>query len=376
MASGFCPNLLYHINEIAGENAPGRKMNVAGFLAMLFCCQNSSVSPVNDPFEGGHRRPLQIKYSRRPLVSDVQDEENCDINTQPTYEEWTLPGLLHRQISFHIADDLIRQYCIDASRMRTTGAPPTQVMQEVYERIIEHANTLLASINQALVAQQATEFGVNVQTGSSGGKLININRDGTEFALDNGVVDMFHDFSLNQICGVPCIVGEGTYAAFTQAQLLACCNAGGMNLAQANLPRFFTDFDSQVIWGQNAIGVFAPGSVKFIGPNKYIGNWSGPRGTSTFTTLPLPVQEFGCADDCLRDLRLDMQIKYNDCPVDDGNGGTLLPGWQVILSKDFALWTQPDNAFQAGDYLEGTNGTLKYFVTNSTYSGGAYSLYA
>lgn len=373
--TGFCPSLLYHINDIAGENAPGRKMHVAGFLAMLFCCQNSGVSPVNDPFANGHTRGLQIKYSRRPVLSDVQTEDNCDINTQPGYLEWTLPTLLHRQITFHIEDQLITQYCIDASRMRNTGAPATQVMQEVYERIVEHANILMRSINVALVTAQATEFGENVTTGTPT-KQININSDGTKFILDDGIVEMMQDILENEICGEPCMVGGGIFSNYNQAQAIACCNSAGLDYSKSGIPRFFFDKDTQSIWGANSVGVFAPGSTKFISRNKFVQGFAGQKGTSFFTTLPLPVQEFGCADDCLRDLVLDMQLRYNDCPVTDENVGTVERGWAVTLSKDFNLWTQPDNAFQSGDPLEGTNGTLKYFVGNSSYSGGAYSPYA
>lgn len=374
MPQGFCPDLLYHINEIAGENAPGRKMHIAGYLAMLLCCANSSVSPLNDPYDQGHTRGLRIKYRRRALKSDVQTEDNCDINTQPGYLEWVLPQLLHRQISFHIADDLIRQYCEDASRMRTTGAPPTQVMNEVFDLIVDHANALMASINEALVIQQATEFGVNTTTGSSTGKFINISRNGQDFALDDGVVEMMQDIIENQICGEPCIVGGGIYSNFNQARMLACCNAAGLNLGATGIPRFFFDKDTQSIWGQNTIGVFAPGSVKFISRNKYVGPaWAGQRGNSFFTTLPLPVDEFGCADDCLRDLVFDMQLRYFDCPT-ELEGGEIVPrGWQAILSKDFSGWTMPDDAYQPGDELEGTNGTLKYFISNNNYSGGAYA---
>lgn len=373
MANGFCPDLLYHIDQIAGENAPGRKMHVAGFLAMLLCCQSSGSSPVNDPFDAGHERGLRIKYSRRPLVSDTQTEDNCDINTQPGYLEWNIPTLLHRQISFHVPDALVRQYCIDASRMRTVGAPATAVMQEIYDRIVEHANTLLAAINVDLVTLQATEFGANTTTGSANGKFININRNGNDFALDDGVVEMMQDIIENEICGEPCVVGGGIYSAFNQARALACCNAAGLNLAQTGIPQFFFDKNTQTIWGQNSIGVFAPGSVKFISRNKYVGPaWAGQKGLSFFATLPLPVNEFGCAEECLRDLVFDMQIKYFDCPTEIEGGETIQRGWQVILSKDFHLWTQPDTAFQAGDELFGTNGTLKYFVSNNTYTGGAY----
>jgi hypothetical protein len=376
VANGFCPSLLYHINQIAGDNAPGRKMHVAGFLAMLFCCQNSNASLLNSAYDGGHSRPLAVKYTRRPLVSDVQDEDNCDINAQPTYEEWNIPGLLHRQYSVFLPDDLIRQYCVDASQMRSVGQPPTQVMQEVYDRIVEGANVVLAAVNQSLVTLQATEFGVNVTTGSDTGKLINISRNGTDFSLDNGVVEMMQDIQENEICGDICIVGGGIFSAFTKAQALACCNAAGMDLSRATFNNFYFDKDTQTIWGQNTIGAFAKGSVKFLSRNRYIGPWAGQRGNSYFATMPLPVEEFGCADECLRDLRFDIQVKYNDCPVDDGNGGTLPRGTQVIISKDYSLWTQPTNAFSDGDPLEGTNGTLKYFVSNTSYNGPAYGPYS
>jgi len=370
---GFCPAIMYHIEQIAEQNAPARKMHVAGFLAMLFCCQNSSVSPISDNYQGGHSRALTITYRRRPVLTDVGDEDNCDINTQPGRLEWNVPALMHRQYSFHISDNLIRQYCIDASNMRTTGAPPSAVMNEVLELIIEGANILLKSINRALVTAAATEFGVNTTTGSATGKVININRNGTDFALDDGIVEMMTDIVENEICGTPCLVGGGNFHAFTKAQALACCNQAGLNLSESAIPPFFFDKDTQTIWGNNTVGLFAPGSVKFISRNRYIGlGWSGQRGTSFFSTLPLPVNEFGCADDCLRDLVLDMQIRYNDCPVET-DGGTIDRGTQVILSKQFALWAQPDNAFQVGDELYGTNGILKYFISNTTYNGGAYA---
>lgn len=370
---GFCPAIMYHIEQIAEQNAPGRKMHVAGFLAMLFCCQNSTVTPLNDAYQGGHQRGITVSYRRRPVLTDVGTEDDCTINTQPGKLEWNVPALSHRQYSFHIADNLIRQYCQDASNMMNAGAPPTQAMQEVYDLIVEGANIVLKAINRDLVTAQATEFGVNVTTGSSTGKVININRNGNDFALDDGVVEMMTDITENEICGEPCLVGGGLFNAYNQARALACCNQAGLNLGATGVPNFFFDKDTQTIWGANTVGLFAPGSVKFISRNRYVGGFAGARGTSFFTTLPLPVQEFGCADDCLRDLVLDMQIRYNDCPADDGQGGTIDRGIQVILSKQFALWSQPDNAFAATDELFGTNGMLKYFITNTTYTGGAYA---
>lgn len=382
MASGFCTNLLLDINDVAGSNAPDRKLHIAGFLAMLFCCQDSLSNAITAGTQDGHRRSVTVKYRPRPLVSGVQSTDDCDIDSVPSYSEWTVPSLTHKQFSFFLEDNLVRQYCVDASRMRDVpGTARTRVMDEVYGLILTHANTLMKAINQDLVAKQATEFGVNVSTNDDGGSIININNSpGTSFNLSNGIIQIMRDIQENEVCGEPCIVGGGLFAAYNQAQALLCCNQAGLNMANASLPRFFFDKDTQSIWGSNSIGLFAPGSVKFIPFDKYVGEaFAGVKGASFFTNIGFPINEFGCnLDDCLRDLRIDMQLKYIDCPQNvniNGVSTAVGRGWQVILSKDYLLWTQPDTGYQSGDSLFGTNGTWKYFISNSSYTGGAYSLY-
>jgi hypothetical protein len=368
MANGFCPSLLYHINDIANGNSPGRKMHIAGFLASLFCCQNSNVSPLNNAYDGGHKRTLTVKYKRRPTLDDVSTTDTCDVDRVPSYLEWNFPTSNYAQSAFWMSDETIQNYCRDASALRSTGQPPTQVMQEVYEEIVATANLLLKYINRDLVAEMATQFGENVNGGYATGKVINISRDGTKNILDNGIVEMLRDLQENEICDNVCLIGGGLWSAWDMSRIAACCNNAGFDASKFGLPRFFFDKDSQAMWGENAAAVLAPGSVKFIGRNKYTRPFSGDRGSSFFTTLPLPVNEFGCNnDDCLRDLVFDLQLKYIDCPQSIDINGTPTDvgrGWVVILSKEYNLWVQPTNAYASGDELEGTNGTLKYFLEN------------
>lgn len=377
MALGYCPALLKHIDEIAESNSPTRKMHVAGFLATLFCCQNSTVSPINDGNEAnGHTKTLTVKYRQRPTTTHVQSTDDCDLNRIPAYAEWNLPNLNFKSTSFFLDDATIQRYCADASRERRAGAPPTTVMQEHWDLIIEHANILLKVINADLVADMATKFGENVTTGYSTGKYINVSRSGGNI-LDDGIVEILRDLQENEICDEPCFVGGGMWAAWDVAKRTFGPNQAGMDMSQLGLPRFFFDKDTQTIWGQDSAALIAPGSVKFIGRNNYVGSFAGQKGNSFFTTLPLPVNEFGCNNDaCLRDLVLDMQLRYIDCPdVIDLNGvpTAVNRGWQVILSKRYALWVQPTNAYASGDPLEGTNGTLKYYLSNSDYAGGSYA---
>lgn len=380
MANGYCPSLLRHINDIAQGNASAQKMNVAGFLAMLFCCQNSTVSPINDGNKSnGHRQGLTIKYRKRPTLSDVDDDDNCDVNRIPGYEEWTLPSLLFSKTSWFLSDEEIRKYCDEASSYRSAGGSVPQIMNEHYGILLEHANVLLKRINRRLVTVAATQFGTNVTTGGSNGKVINISRDGDKFILDNGIVEMMRDLQENEICGEPCIVGGGLLAAWDIANAAACCNAAGIDTGRLGVPKFFFDKDTQQIWGQNTAGLFAQGSVKFLGFNKYTGNFAGQRGNSFFATIPMPVSAFGCnAEDCLRDLVFDVQMRYIDCPTEvDINGvpTTVNRGWHFILSKEYALWIQPDDAYADDDDLSGTNGTLKYFFSNQSHANPAYGAY-
>lgn len=379
MANGYCPALLRHITDIAEGNASANKMHVAGFLAMTFCCQNSTVSPINDGNQSnGHQKGVTVKYRKRPTEADVSDTDTCEIDRIPAWLEWTIPTLGFKSTSWFQSDDEIRKYCDEASQYRAVGNGIPGIMNEHYGLLLEHANILLRAINKDLVTSAATEFGINVTTGSATGKVINIAREGDKYILDDGVVEMQRDFQENELCAAPCIVGGGLYSAYDIQVRRSGLNAAGVNMGNTGLPPFFYDKDTQAIWGQDTIGVFAPGSVKFLGFNQYVGNFAGQRPNSFFATIPMPVDAFGCnADDCLKDLVFDLQMRYIDCPTEIEVGGvptTVNRGWQFILSKRYALWVQPDNAYPTGDDLEGTNGTLKYFLTNNPDSGtGAYA---
>src|SRR5688572_27007752 len=106
MASGYCPALLRTSEEVAGDNAPSKKLHNTGFMAMLQCCANSSVNPVNDAYDDfGHQRPLTVSYRQRPTIDQVQEEDNCDINRIPVKLEWNLPALAHASHSFYLSDE-------------------------------------------------------------------------------------------------------------------------------------------------------------------------------------------------------------------------------------------------------------------------------
>ncbi len=380
MSNGFCPYVLYNIAQVAEGNAPGRKIQIAGMLQMLMCCQNSSASILNDAYQDGHIRPVQVKYRTRPLVSVVQDEDDCDVNALPAYSELTIPSLSHKQVTFFIPDATVYQYCIDASNTRSMGQPPTQVMNEVYDTFVEYANVLMKAMNQSVVTYMASRFGLNKSSNSSL-TYININQNADTINLSNGIVQLMRDMQENEVCDNVCLVGGGIWSGYNMSLAAQCCNAAGMDLSRLAVPTFFFDKDSQTIWGTDQVGVFAPGSVKLLSRLKYEkAAFSGYKGSSFFTTVQFPAQDFAnCNNECLNDLRFDVQMKYVDCPTTitvNGVNTSVERGWIVILSKEFALYVQPTTLYNAADSLSGTNGTWKYKITNTTYSGNAYGSYA
>jgi hypothetical protein len=377
MANGYCPALLAHINSIAECASPGRKLTPAGFVKMLLNFQNSLVNPINnvsDP-NTGHVRTQTVKYRKRPLASDVKDEEDCEVDVVPAWLEWNIPGWIYREFSFFLSDEEIQKYCNEASNTVNAGKPATPFMQEHFDYFVSAANAILTSVNEALVTEMATQFGENVTIGSADGKVINIAQNPT-FVLDDGLVALLQDLRENEICEDIAIVGGGLYSNFDLARIAACCNSAGFDLSQFSVPKFYFDKQTQPIWGANSIGVFSFGSAKLLSRNRYVGAFAGQKGTSYFFTMPLPVNQYCCLDDNLSDLVFDVQMRYFDCPTTIDINGTPTPiarGWQVIVSKNFNLWVTPTDGYNAGDPLENTNGTLKYYVMNEPTSGGAYA---
>jgi hypothetical protein len=371
MANGYCPALLAHIQDVAEGNAPGKKIHTSGFTKMLFCCQNSTVSPVNDGYAGGQQRTLTIKYRQRPLLTSVTDVDDCSIDRIPGYAEWSLPALLFRKTSFFLSDDEISKYCADSAASASVGGQgPTGFMREHYELWVEHANILMRAINLALVTAMATQFGENVNTGLTTARTINIPPTGMNWNLTAGMIQFLADLRDNEICDEPCIVGGGLLSNWDMARVMECCNQAGVDPSRLGVPPLWYDKDTQTAWGANQFGVFAKGSVKMISRDRYVGNYAGQKGNSVFFNTPFPVNEFvGCDPiQCLNDLSFDVQMRYIDCPTDIDVAGvptTVNRGWQVILSKTFGLWVQPTTAYAAGDPLQDTNGTLRYVVTNA-----------
>lgn len=376
MANGYCLPILTHIEALTNSN-PAKKLSPLGFTQMVLCCMDGSVTPLNDGNADGHTKELAVKYRKRPLESDVSDEASaCDTALTKFYNEFTLPSMLYREYAIFVPDSLIRQYCKDSSDYVKLNADnnavmqkETSVMKEVYDMLVEGGGAILKSINKGLVTQMSTQFGINVVTGNN-------NAVALDFALGTNVMQdalirLMTDWRENEICDSVCMVGNGPFANLDLVKaMFSGNNDQGIDQGKlANmLPSVNFDKDTRTVWGNNQIGVFEKGSLALLTRNKYVGNFARPLGTSNFFTMALPVNEYNCPQDCLDKLIFDVQVKEIDCPTSmniNGEDVTVGPGILIVLSKEFNLFVKPSNLYEAADPLFGTNGTLRYTITNT-----------
>ena len=377
MANGYCTPILTHIEALASCN-PAKKLSPLGFTQMLLCCMDGSVTTLNDQYDGGHVRPVTVKYRTRPTESQVSDTPSaCDMGVTPSYNEFTTPALLYREYHLYVPDSLIRQYCKDTSEFvkldsnsNAVMSEQTSVMKEVYEMLVEGGGALLRSINRALVTQAATSFGINTVTGVNTTRALSFSLGTT--AMADAMVQLMTDWRENELCDDVCMVGNGAFANFDLIKEIFSKGPSNQGIDQSRLagmmPQVWFDKDTRSIWGNNQVGVFEKGSLALLTRNQYAGNFARPLANSNFFTMALPVNEYCCPQDCLDKMIFDVQIKEFDCPTSltiNGVVTTVGPGVLIIMSKQFSLFAKPTNLYDATDPLYGTNGALRYTITGT-----------
>jgi hypothetical protein len=203
---GFCEAILLHLESITGQNYPGKKVTIPGFTQMLLD-QPDSPTAIQEGFTGGHKRAVRVKYSVRGTVSQVSTTDTCQVDVQPLFKETDVTISNFVSKGFWIPDDLMRQYCEDASRFVSIGQPATPVMNQVLGWVLEGMNSLYQKQEQVLTTAMASAFGKNVTTGSATAVAVNIEQDGNLNDLTAGVLKMLTDAETNEFCGSPMFVG-------------------------------------------------------------------------------------------------------------------------------------------------------------------------
>lgn len=377
MANGYCEALLLHLDSIAGQNYPGQKVTIPGFLNMLVTAPDRPTA-IQDGYREGHYRTVNVKYMPRTTISQVSTSDTCAVDVLPAYKETSVSVNNIAQTGIFITDDQVRQYCEEASRTVAVGLPPTQLMTEHLRSILHAMNGIYQKMENVLTTSMASAFGKHVATGTATAVAVNIEQDGNLNDLGTGLTKLLTDAAANEFCGTPMFVGAlGSlmHAYSIQKQRNALYPGTGFNPeALASDFQFFASGQTGSTWGAQHVGMFAPGSVHLIERQDNVGSFAGQRGASFFTTIVDPRTQCWTPNG-LGNIAFDLQVKYIDCPEDLGanlaNGYiqadtiSAARGYVLLIKKRYGLFTTPTNAYDGADRLAGSNGSLRYSITNS-----------
>jgi len=355
MANGYCEALLLHLESIAGQNYPGQKVTVPGFLNMLVTSPDRP-SPIQEGFTGGHYRTVNVKYMPRTVAAQVSTTDSCGIDLQPAYKETSVSVNNVAQTGLWIADDTVRQYCEEASRTVAVGQPATQMMTEHLRGILHAMNGIYQKMENVLTTQMASSFGKHVATGSATAVTVNIEQDGNLNDLGTGLTKLLTDAASNEFCGTPAFVGAlgslmHAYSIQKNQNALAQAIGFDPSALAANF-QFFPSGQTGSTWGAQHVGMFAPGSVHLVERLDNVGSFAGARGTSFFTTIVDPRTQCWTPNG-LGNISFDLQVKYVDCPEDASslpsgyaNTESLTGrGYALYIKKRYGLFVTPTDAY-------------------------------
>jgi len=372
MALGYCEAVVRHLQNIDPTNYAGSKVTPQGFSNMLFE-QKPNYELINEPYMNGHRREQRLKYKLRTTEAQVQTADGCGVDVVPAYKETTVVLNDVVKLAIHQTDDVVRQYCIDASNMVAFGTPPTRLMEEHLDSIYTALNGMYAKMERVLTTKMALNFGKNARTGSTASSNINFNLNGTTQNFQEGLTRIIADTQINEFCGTPMIVGGGNIHSFAVNKM---ANAYGLNqygldqnaLADAMGFKFFLSNITQNTWGSNQFGVFSAGSAQFVENPLYVNSFAQDLGTvKMFTFFDPRVQCY--TPNGLQNMAWDIKMIYNACSESKAGGylgtATYGQGWEFIISKNYGLFVDPNDMYDGADVLNGQNGTLRYTAQNA-----------
>ena len=370
MALGYCPAMLQHMKYVIGQNAPEHKITPSGFLRATLE-KGAQATPIADSLAlantAGHIKDLRLKYYQRTTPSQMATADNCDIDLVQAYDEITIDTTSIVKFGLHFDQATIARYCDEASATVSIGAAPTRFMQEHLAGLMAAMNGFVGKIDQTLLGQIV--WGKNAVTGANTAVTVNFNDDSTVNNFSEGWTKVMTDYRFNEGQGMPIVVGSGLVdSAAVQAMIPAMTQYAQLNNnAAIGQMDYYHDIYMKDAVGTNQFGVFQPGTFGLVELDRYRGFRAQQLGLSTFWNMAVPFNLPG-SDGLLGMLNIDFQLRELDCPTETTVGyeeTTLGAGYSLIMSKRFALWQVPNDAYLAADRLTGNNGALRYTATNT-----------
>lgn len=366
---GLQPYILKTIKDLMGtENDPFLKIDHLGFINLLK--SQKPLINLDRPGGNGAIQFINAKYMQRAVEGQVQTSGDiCATANITPYQEVTVPLNIKASYGVFIEEGLMQEYTNDLNQVQSLGLPPTPAMVAVVEQIKGAANAIMTSLDRQL--QNAVVFGINPNTGSSAASAINIPLNTTNLPLNQGINEIFAQAQLAQFAtGNLQVFGSGLFHRFMNNQVAKTFDQSGYNTKiQAMGIDFFLDQLSTTILGANQIAVVSPDAIQLVEYMQNTGAYAGHKGAVDKGVLMLPMQ---ITPNEVKEVEFDFLLRYLPCAsdvasVNDYYGSPITgnSGYQLIISKQCGLFQPPVSAYKASDYLAGSNGILRYTISNS-----------
>lgn len=363
-ATTFCTK----VERFIGQGNPAKMKTPVGFLQALYTEENLRGGRQEQyDYDTNAGRAISIYrnfYQRGTGAGGIQNvmldgsPDLCAPGVQKPVFQTFFEFNLAQDTFYHkitLTDNQFRNYCNNETKDT-----------ELERLIMSNLNDFYVAINNALLVRYIAGVGQYVGGGpvKSGSAFVGGNID----VSVNSIVDVVRrEFEEMEYSEQPFIVGWNNIKEYYRKAEYGCCNINGVDVGAAtNYGMFFMDLNVPSVLAPNnqRFLAFQPGSVIPMEFTRNAGNFKyEPQAEvgdsvnfdsldNVNTTLVDRTNNFDVP------FEFDLYIRKIDCGLDTT--------WVITLAKTISLmFTVPPDAYNVGDRLSGTNGTLLFNATAS-----------
>ncbi len=332
---GLCEAVQSSLIEIHGAKAPSLSRTQTGYLDALQSAQNNAgITKVPVDNGTGKKKQVRIKFIKRGVEDDIVEVDNTktcatDLEKEP-FEDTV-------EITKFIGTKGMK---FDEEEMRKLCEADSAYMGGVIRAMI---NPLVTKLNKALITLQSANFGdfYDNDNDAQTVQLLQGDNEAPRYLGEHQIKEDFADLEVNE---KPMVIGAGNLSKYASQVAIGCCNGDGVDLSRGGDLMYFRDKAVESILGANHFIGLVPGMVQLLTWNKYVGTYRKENDKFSKGTFVDPVTG----------LTFDMKWQYDEC----------LEIYSVRFFLNYEMYFLPDNAYAAGDPMNGVNGSLHYIGTS------------
>lgn len=340
-----CPNLQLSLNEVnACKTYPVENLPFVNFLPSAV--NTNRVLETNVSPGHGKVRTVEMVYTPRTSEAEVDTtlDTTCENDNEAgmnstTYEIDTTQGVIVKEV-------------IDFANLATICKSNPQWIAERVQAMIDGAKRKMET---QITNQVALLTGKFVADGDNDLSLANTlktiaTKDADGKFTEDAIQEILYSAQNSGFCGIPFVFGYGEIWKYMQKTKSVCCSNAGIDLASfmaENQAMFFSTYRvPTAISLTNGFLVIDAGSLFLLQYNKFA-QGSGLELQDNFL-------QQGVIVDPTTGIGFNLKTYLNPC-------GEKL---NIHLSTAFKVVGLPDDIYSGGDRYEGTNGVLKFNVSN------------